>query len=370
MRRTIVITGGGTGGHVFPMQAVGEALQRLGWTTSDLRYVGSRRGQDRALLGDGPIALTTLPGRGLRRSWHPRDVVVNLVSAVLLVGALWRAIYDVRRWRPAAVVSVGGYAAFAVDAAAVLWRRPLVLVNFDAVPGAVHRFFARYATARCEAFGTDGPGVSVTGTPLRASIEQVVRNDVARARARAQVSPPVEGGRFVVVVMTGSLGAARVNQAVSALASRWAHRRDVAIFHVSGRRDYDKVLAASPTLDGLDYRVLAFGDMEELWTLADVAICRAGAITVAELAALGVPSVLVPLPGAPDDHQTKNAQRLVDAGGALLVRDADCSAERLSEALEPLFHHDVLTAMAAGARSIGRPRAADAIARVVEAVVA
>ncbi|HQT99046.1 MAG TPA: glycosyltransferase [Acidimicrobiales bacterium] len=368
MSRTIVITGGGTGGHVFPMQAVGEALMSRGWSASDLRYVGSRRGQDRALLGDGPIALTTLPGRGLRRSWRPRDIALNVVSAALLVGAWGRAIYDLRRWRGAVVVSVGGYAAFAVDAAAVLWRRPLVLVNFDAVPGAVHRLFARFAVARCEAFGEDGPGVSVTGTPLRAAIEQVVRDDGARREARARATPPVEEGRNVVVVMTGSLGAGRVNRAVSALASRWAHRRDVTIFHVSGRRDYDAVLGGVPVLDGLDYRVLEFGDMAELWSLADVAICRAGAITVAELAALGVPSVLVPLPGAPDDHQTKNAQRLVAAGGAVLVPDAECTAERLSEVLEALFDHDVLAAMSEGARSLGREHAADAIARVVATV--
>lgn len=352
------------------MQAVAEALVSHGWSPSDLRYVGSRRGQDQALLGEGPIALTTLPGRGLRRSWHPRDAVLNLVSAVLLVVACGRAVYALGRWRPAAVVSVGGYAAFAVDAAAVLWRRPLVLVNFDAVPGAVHRLFARFAVARCEAFGHDAPGVTVTGTPLRAAIEQVVRDDAARQHARARVRPPVEEGRFVVVVMTGSLGARRVNHAVSALASRWAQRRDVTIFHVSGRRDYDVVLGATPTLNGLDYRVLAFGDMTELWPLADVAICRAGAITVAELAALGVPSVLVPLPGAPDDHQTKNAQRLVAAGGAVLLRDAECNAERLSEVLEPLLQHDVLAAMAAGARTIARPCAAEAIARVVAAVTA
>ena len=370
MSRTIVITGGGTGGHVFPMQAVGEALMAVGWSASDLRYVGSRRGQDRALLGDGPIALTTLPGRGLRRSWRPRDVVVNLISVVLLVGAWCRAFSVLGRWRPAAVVSVGGYASFAVDAAAVLWRRPLVLVNFDAVPGAVHRLFARFAAARCEASGLDAPGVTVTGTPLRASIEQVARDDVAQRQARARVSPPVDDGRKVVVVMTGSLGAARVNRAVSALATRWAHRRDITIFHVTGRRDFDEVLAAVPALNGLDYRVLAFGDMEELWSLADVAICRAGAITVAELAALGVPSVLVPLPGAPDDHQTKNAQRLVAVGGAVLVRDAECSAERLSDVLEPLLQHDVLAAMSAGARSLGRPRAAEAIARVVATVAA
>jgi len=369
MPGTVVITGGGTGGHVFPMQAIAEHLRDAGWAASELRLVGSARGQDRDILGAGEIALTTLPGRGLRRSWRARDLIANARAALELVVALARATYDVARWRPAAVVSVGGYASFAVDSAAWLWRRPLILVDFDAVPGAVHRLFARYAVARCVAFSDDAPGVTVTGTPLRESIESVARDATARRVARAAFNPPIEEGRLVIVVMTGSLGSTRVNRAVSDLARRWSTRGDLTIIHVSGRRDFAEVRAACPALDGLDYRVVEFGDMAELWAVADLAVCRSGAITVGELAALAIPSVLVPLPGAPDDHQTKNARRLVDVGGAVMVSDASCTGENLAEVLEALLDSETLSTMAEGAGSIGRRHAGAAIATVIASVV-
>lgn len=368
MPGTVVITGGGTGGHVFPMQAIAEHLRELGWPAGDIRFVGSTRGQDREILGAGEIALTTLPGRGLRRSLRPRDLYANAHAALELVVALCRALYDVRHWRPAAVVSVGGYASFAVDSAAWVWRRPLILVNFDAVPGAVHRLFARYAIARCVAFGDDAPGVTVTGTPLREAIEAVARDQVSRHAARASMNPPIEEGRRVIVVMSGSLGSTRVNRAVSELARLWTSRRDVTIIHVSGRRDFASVQAAAPARGGLDYRVVEFADMASLWAVADVAVCRAGAITVAELAALAIPSVLVPLPGAPDDHQTKNALRLVEVGGAVVMSDATCTGENLSRVLGSLLDSGTLSTMAEGARRIGRLNAAEAIAKVIASV--
>lgn len=365
MARTVVITGGGTGGHVFPMQAIAEQLEARGWTPDELRYVGSAHGQDRRLLGDGAIPLTTLPGRGLRRSLRPHDLAANAAAVVGLVTALIRAVASLKKWRPSAVVSVGGYAAFAVDAAAVFWRVPLVLVNFDAVPGAVHRLFARFAAATCVAFGEDAPGVRVTGTPLRASIEALERDDPSRARAKSRVTPPIADGRWVVVVMTGSLGSTRVNRAVSDLARRWSTRADVTLVHVTGRRDFDEVRAATPELAGLDYRIEDFADMTTLWAMADVAVCRAGAITVGELTALAIPSLLVPLPGAPGDHQGHNARRMSEAGAAVVLPDAQCTGATLAAHLEPLLDRKRLAAMSAAAARLARPRAAEAIARVI-----
>ena len=136
MTRPIVITGGGTGGHIFPMSAIAEALASLGEQPNQLRFVGSRRGQEWRLLGDGPIALTLLPGRGIRRSLRPRALAQNVGAVLGLLAGLVQAVVIVGRWRPRAVVSVGGYASFPVSAAAVLWRRPLVLVDLDATPPA------------------------------------------------------------------------------------------------------------------------------------------------------------------------------------------------------------------------------------------
>jgi UDP-N-acetylglucosamine--N-acetylmuramyl-(pentapeptide) pyrophosphoryl-undecaprenol N-acetylglucosamine transferase len=361
----VVITGGGTGGHVFPMQAIAEALTVGGLTRRDLRYVGSRRGQEGVLLGASDISLTLLPGRGLRRSWRARDAITNAVSAFGLLVALVVALRLVRQWRPSVVVSVGGYAAFAVTLAAVCWRVPLVLVEFDATPGAVHRFVGRFAVKRCCAFPSAGDNVVVTGAPLRESIEGIDRSTTARLEAKSRLSPPIDHERVVVVVMTGSLGSGRVNAAVHDLADQWSDRQDRAIIHVTGRRDYVEYLALKPLSEGLDYRVVAFGDMQELWQVADVAVCRAGAITVAELTALAIPSVLVPLPGAPHDHQTKNAQQVARAGGAVVLSDGDCTGEALSLALGQIIEPTTLDSMIKGAGSLAHRGAADAIARVV-----
>lgn len=364
MAGPVVITGGGTGGHVFPMQAVAEALRERGLATNELRYVGSRRGQEAQLLR-GDVALTLLPGRGIRRSWRPRDVVINVASVLGLVTAIVMALVLVGRWRPSVVVSVGGYASFAVSLAAVVWRSPLVLVEFDATPGAAHRVFQRYATKRCCAFFDEGDNVVVTGAPIRRAIEAVERSPAARERAKSAFVPPIDTRRTVVVVMTGSLGSTRVNLAVRELARAWSARSDRAVLHVTGRRDYEKFLSTSPMTEGLDYRVSAFADMVEMWAVADVAVCRAGAITVAELTALGVPSVLVPLPGAPNDHQTRNAMAVAAAGGAVLLADRDCTGEALARLLDEITDTAREAAMEAGARSLARPRAAEAIAAVV-----
>jgi UDP-N-acetylglucosamine--N-acetylmuramyl-(pentapeptide) pyrophosphoryl-undecaprenol N-acetylglucosamine transferase len=364
MTGPVVITGGGTGGHVFPMQAVAEALRERGLGPNALRYVGSRRGQEAQLLR-GEIALTLLPGRGIRRSLRPRDVVINFGAIVGLVTAVVMALVLVRRWRPSVVVSVGGYASFAVSCAAVLWHAPLVLVEFDATPGAAHRLFQRYARTRCCAFDEDGDNVVVTGAPLRHAIEDVDRSMVARVAAKASFVPPIESDRDVVVVMTGSLGSTRVNRAVRELARVWAERGDRTLLHVTGRRDYDEFLATSPMTSELDYRVSAFADMIELWGVADVAVCRAGAITVAELAVLAVPSVLVPLPGAPGDHQTMNARAVVDAGGARMIRDEECTGDVLAQLLDEILAPATRASMEAGVHSLAHPHAAQAIASVV-----
>jgi UDP-N-acetylglucosamine--N-acetylmuramyl-(pentapeptide) pyrophosphoryl-undecaprenol N-acetylglucosamine transferase len=347
------------------MEAVADQLRAIGVAPSDLRFVGSRRGQESSLLAGHDVALTLLPGRGFRRSLRAEALVQNLGAAGSLLAALGYSVANVRRWRPSVVVSLGGYASFATAFAAVLWRRPLVLVELDAEPGAAQRLFTRFARARCCAFPSTDPKAVVTGTPLRESIVSVDRSPQARRRARAASVPPIDDERMVVVVMSGSLGSATVNRAVSELATRWSTRRDRTIIHVTGRRDVETVRAAAPRTDGLDYRILEFGDMAQLWALGDVAICRAGASTVAELTTLQVPSVLVPLPRAPGDHQMKNALVVVEGGGARLVLDAECTGARLDDVLSSIMTPESLATMGRAAGQFGRRDAASAIARVV-----
>ncbi len=370
MTRPIVITGGGTGGHIFPMTAIAEALQSLGETPDELRYVGSQRGQEGRLLGDGPIALTLLPGRGIRRSLHPRALAQNVGAVIGLVAGLLRAVVLVGRWRPRAVVSVGGYASFPVSAAAVLWRRPLVLVDLDATPPATHRLLQRFAALRCVAIGTPSPRTVVTGAPVRDAVAAIDRSDVARQRVKASFEPPIEDDRTVIVVMTGSLGASSVNRSVLGVAGLWRERTDITIIHVTGRRDEAWVREQAPTTAGLDYRIVAFADMVPLWQVADVALCRAGATTTAELTAIGLGAILVPLPGAPGDHQGENARALARAGAAMVLPDNELTPEKLAATLSFALQEPLHTDMAQSAKSLGKPDAARAIALSVREVAA
>jgi len=351
------------------MQAVADALREAGISDSEMRYVGSRRGQEATLLGGGPIELTLLPGRGLCRSLSRRALRDNAGAVVGLVRAFSRALIDVQRWRPRAVVSVGGYAAAAMSTAAVLWRRPLVLVDLDATAGLTHRLLARFATLRCVAIGTPSERVRVTGAPVRRDIADIDRSIDERGRAKARLALPIDPDRRVVVVMTGSLGARRVNLAVVELATRWRDRTDITLVHVTGRRDFDEVTSRRPELTGLDYRVQAFGEMTTWWAVADLAICRAGATTIAELTVLSLPAILVPLPGAPGDHQGHNARALSSAGAAVIVPDSACTGAELDRQATAIMRPEVLREMSLASSLLAQPDAATAIARaVLEAV--
>lgn len=363
MTRPIVITGGGTGGHLFPMVAIAEALERAGVARVDLRFVASRRGPDATLLAPSGVTTTLLPGRGLARRLGARAAARNAAALWGLGRAAATALRLFARWRPAAVVSVGGYASVAATLAARLTRTPLVLVEMDARPLASHTVAARAAVRRCTAFASDDPRAVVTGAPLRDAIEHLVRAPVAARHAA--------GSRWRVVVMTGSLGASSVNRAVVGLAERWRDRDDVAITHVTGARDAAACAAAWSARpdDRLDYTQVAFGDMAALWPTCDLAVTRAGAITLAELARLAVPAVLVPLAGAPGNHQVHNARDVAAAGAAVVIDDAELTPATLAAALDRLLDPTTLAAMEGAMGARGRAGAADAVAREVLAVV-
>jgi len=367
-RRYAVVAGGGTAGHILPALAVARALAARGHERATIEMVGSRRGQEAALLGDEGFPLTLLEGRGIARSLSPRALLDNARAVLGLLYASAKAIASMRCWRPAVVVAVGGYASFPAAVAAVVLRRPLVLVNVDAVPGAVNSLFGRAAAASAVAFeGTDLPRAVVTGTPVRDEILATERDAESSAAARRTLGVPA--GRSLVAVVGGSLGARRINAAAAGLATRWAGRADLALFHVTGRRDYEQFAGApTPRGEGLWHEMVPYEErMALLYAAADVMVCRAGAMTVAELTEVGVPSVLVPLPGAPRDHQRANAMALVRSGAAILVPDEDCDAERLDATLGALLADaGALGSMETAARKLGRPDAAERVADVVE----
>ena len=373
-----MIAGGGTGGHVVPSLQVARALVARGRPARSIELVGSRRGQEAALWPTLEFPFTLLPGRGIRRSLRLGALIDNAGAVLGLLGATIASIASFLARRPRVAVIVGGYASFPAGVAALLTRVPMVLVNPDAVPGAVNGLLGRFAAVNAVAFpDTDLPRAVVTGTPVRPELGGLDRSPAGRRQARALLGLPEE--RRTLAAFGGSLGARRVNAAVAELAARWSGRRDLSLYHVAGRRDYAQFAIDEPGVagaagvpdepEGLAYRVVPFEDqMPVLYRAADVCVCRAGAMTVAELLACGLPAILVPLPGAPRDHRTRNAEALVAAGAAILVPDAECTAARLETELAALLSDaDRLATMGAAARRLGHPDAAATVAELVDA---
>jgi undecaprenyldiphospho-muramoylpentapeptide beta-N-acetylglucosaminyltransferase len=349
---------------VLPGIAIAKALERRGHDAASIHFVGSGRGLEATLVPDAGYSVTLLPGRGIQR----RVTLENLAAVAGLIAAVARAIALVRRLRPSIVVSLGGYASFPCAVAAVLWRVPVLVAEQNAVPGRANALVARFARASAVSFpGTPLPRAEVTGNPLRPEIVAVAaRRD--RAAARSALRLPADG--VVVAVFGGSLGARRINDAALGARAAWRERDALFVYHVVGTRDWDaarRQLAGEGAAGGR-YRAVRYEDrMDLLLAAADIAVCRAGATTVAELAAVGVPSILIPLPGAPGDHQTANARALVDAGAAVLVPDAELDSTRLVAEVDALVRDPARRrAMASAASATGRPGAAEAVAELAE----
>ena len=371
-----MISGGGTAGHVVPGLAVAEALVERGHDRASVHYVGSERGVERTMVPAAGFSLTVLPGRGIQR----RLTFANVAAVAGLLRAIARAVRLVRHERPAVLLALGGYASVPAALAAALWRVPIVVAEQNAVPGAANRLVARLAKASAVSFpNTDLPRAVVTGNPVRREVRMLSAAGV-RSDARASVGLEGEDDRVLIVAFGGSLGARRINDAILALADTWQARDDVALRHVIGDRDWagsaERVSALRDELarrrrahePALRYDAVRYEhDMPTVYAAADLIVCRSGASTVAELAVAGVPSVLVPLPNAPGDHQTANARAMVAAGGATLLADSQATPERVGETLDILVRdRGSRDNMANGARSLARPDAAERVADLIE----
>ncbi len=359
-----VIAGGGTAGHVLPGISIAQQIVAGGAPREAVHFVGSARGVETRLVTEAGFGLTALPGRGLQR----RLALSNVAATIGLLRAFAEALVVLRRRRPAVVLGLGGYASAACGAAAALLRIPLVITEQNAVPGLANRLLSRFATGAATAFeATDLPRATWTGNPVRT---EVLAADRTSGRAAARAALGIGSERRLVAAFGGSLGSRSINEAVAAASEIWHDRGDLHIRHIAGRRDHDELAgrAAPDRGSALGYDLIAYeDDMATVYAAADIVVSRSGATTVAELAAAGVPAVLVPLPGAPGDHQTANARRLVEAGGAVIVSDAELDGTRLAAEVDALLDDpDRLSAMAGAATALARPDAARAVVDLIE----
>ena len=361
-----IVAGGGTAGHVVPGLAIAEELVRRGVPREQVHYVGSSRGIETRLVPDAGFPLTVLPGRGIQR----RLTLANVGAILGLVSAVLTGIRLVRRLRPAVVVGLGGYASVPCVIGAVLWRVPIVVAEQNAVPGLANRLAGRFAKACAVSFdGTDLPRATWTGNPVRPEVVTLAATgDADRQAARTRLGLPAD--RAVLAVFGGSLGARRINYAVADAVSQWSGRADLAVRHVTGTRDHAEMLerVTLPADALLTHQLVAYeDDMPSVYAAADLVLCRAGASSVAELAVAGVPAVLVPLPGAPGDHQTANAAALVDAGAVVLVPDSELDGDCVVATVGRLLDEPGrLAEMARSAAHVARPDAAAAVVDLVD----
>ncbi|MDH3706827.1 MAG: undecaprenyldiphospho-muramoylpentapeptide beta-N-acetylglucosaminyltransferase [Acidimicrobiia bacterium] len=364
-RPVVLISGGGTAGHVQPGLDIARALVDRGVPVDHIHYVGSERGIETELVPAAGFELTVLPGRGIQRrlTWANVGAVVGLVRAVLTAFGV------LRRIRPDVVVSLGGYASVPCALWAVPSRIPIVVAEQNAVPGLANRLIGRAARVCATSFPDVAlPRARWTGNPVRDEIGAVDR-DEQRSTARQRLG--IDGDRFAVAVFGGSLGARRLNQAVVEALAGWQGDAGLAVRHIIGARDHAEMLeAAAPLIEGalVAYQPVRYEtDMASVYAAADLVVCRSGATSVAELAVTGTPAVLVPLPGAPGDHQTANARALVDAGAAVLVPDGELDGERLRYEVDRLrADGEALAAMSGAAGAFARPDAAAVVAELVE----
>ncbi len=359
MALNFAIAGGGTGGHVTPALALAEAISQRG---DQALFIGSDQGVETRWVPEAGFDLVALPSRQvLGRGWLGR-----LLGVLAILGAVRGARRALREFGADGVISVGGYAAMPASIAAILCRTPLFLVTVDAIPGRVARLSMRFSRIVFSGFestestestesATAEKRVRCLGVPLRRALIDQFRDAPLRRKPEAP---------FRVLVFGGSRGARQINEAMMAALPQLKNL-SIQIVHQTGAADRERVASAYADHD-IHATVLDFEpDMPSRYRWADLAICRAGALTVAELALSGLPALLIPYPFAADDHQSANARELELAGAAQVLQSLGLAGERaelLHQALARLLATpETLVAMSAAALKRARPDAAQRI---------
>ncbi len=357
-----VVTGGGTSGHVVAALAVADALVARGHDRQAIHYAGATRGLEQRLLPPTGYPFSLFNVVGLQRSFSMR----NLAFLPKLLRSTWQAVGLVRKLSPKVVVNVGGYASFPVTAAAILCRVPIVVVSYDRRPGLVSKLVARRAAACAVAFeGSPLPRAELTGAPIRQEIVAIDRNN-DRKGARAELGLPDD--RFVFAVVGGSLGAQRLNQVTVDIVAELGERGDLAVYHVVGERNLESAAPGRDGSHGIMYQVRGYEDrMPLVYAAADLMMTRAGAATIAELATVGMPALVVPWPGAAENHQVGNARELSDHHAAVLIEESDLTTDRVvGEVTSLMADHAKLAEMSAASAALGSRHRSGALVDLIE----
>ena len=351
MESRVMVMAGGTGGHVFPALAVADWLRQQG---CEICWLGTRNGMESRLVPEQGYPMEYIDLRGVRGTGMTR----RLSAPFVVLRALWQAWWIMRRQRPGLVLGMGGFVSGPGGVMAWVLRVPLVIQEQNAIPGLTNRILSRIASRVFEAFPgsfADSGLAEESGNPVRHEILELSEPE-GRFSARQ--------GKPRLLVLGGSLGAQVLNEMVPAALACLDEELRPSVRHQTGEKTYEMAVERYRT-HGIDAELKAFEtDMAGAYGWADLVICRAGALTISELAAAGLGAVLVPFPYAVDDHQTHNAAYLVKAGAAVMLPQTELSAESLAKQLRELLCDPAhLLAMAKAARRLARPEAAAQVGR-------
>ncbi|MBJ7537562.1 undecaprenyldiphospho-muramoylpentapeptide beta-N-acetylglucosaminyltransferase [Marinomonas transparens] len=339
--KKVIIMAGGTGGHIYPALACAQSFIEKGL---DVQWLGSKGGMEESLVPEHDIVMHSLSIKGVRgKGW------LGLCAAPFrILHAVGQAVAILQRLKPDVVLGMGGFVAGPGGVAAKLLGIPLVIHEQNAIAGTTNRLLSKIAAMRLQAFdGALSKGISV-GNPVRGSILQQDVRGLREGTAR-----PLR-----LLVVGGSLGAKAINEVMPKVLADWPHSQRLYVWHQTGKRNYDEVAKLYKEAK-VEARIEPYLDnMNQAYSWADVVLCRAGAMTISELAVAGLPSVLVPYPYAIDDHQTANARYLEKAEAAYLLPQGELSSDKIISLLSNLMEEEgALLKMGERAKTVARPNA-------------
>lgn len=350
-KKSILIMAGGTGGHIFPALAVADVLRAQGWQVT---WLGAPNSMESRLVPKHGYEMALVEFSGLRGKGLMRKLLLPFSLTVALI----QSALALLQCRPDVVLGMGGYITFPGGIMAALLRRPLVIHEQNSVAGLSNKTLARFARRVLSGFPNVLPGAEWCGNPVRADIA-ALPDPQQRYQSRS--------GKLNVLVLGGSLGAQAINACVPQALALLPEESRPDVLHQSGERHLETVQAAyqkAGIAAGTHAEIRPFlDDMAFFYAQTDLVICRAGALTIAELAAAGLASILIPFPFAVDDHQTSNAHFLSDRGAAVLLPQKAMTPQYLANLLQGMTHERTLE-MAQAARAVAQPTAAQRVAEV------
>ena len=345
---TLLVMAGGTGGHVYPAMAVADYMKEHGWK---IVWLCTEGGMENKLIENKAYSKAMMTMRGVRG----KGLLGWLLLPIKLVTAFKQSFSAIRLHQPNVVLGMGGFAAFPGGLMAKVLGRPLVIHEQNSIAGLTNKTLSLFANKVLAAFPSAfGKNAELVGNPVRQDITQL---------AAPQQRYSQRTGKLKLLVVGGSLGAQALNEVLPKALAALPENIRPEVIHQAGEKHID-TLQANYHAASVNAETKAFiNNMAEMYAWADVVICRAGALTVAELACVGVASVLVPFPHAVDDHQTYNAQYLSDAGAAQLIQQAEFNVQKATEILQGLTR-EICCEMAIKAKQLAKPEATASVAKI------